>query len=267
MTLLRSAVNELRLVGVALQFLTRVPVPLTAFDPRWLHASARHFPLVGALVGAVAALVLWGAAAFWPPGVAVLLSMAASAWLTGAFHEDGLADTCDGLGGAATRERALAIMKDSRLGSYGALGLGLTLALKATALTALVDLSLSAALAASVLAHGVSRACAVAVLGLLPYAGDVAHAKAKPLARPAGTAAPLMAAAWTLGLGAALTIAAPLTPLRCALAIACALGVAAVCARWFVRRLGGYTGDTLGGIQQWSELAVYLVLALRGLDG
>src|SRR5262249_46954693 len=114
-SLLQLAAHELRLVGVAMQFLTRIPVPLRHFDPDWLHASARHFPLVGAMVGICAGAVLWGAAALWPASMAALLSMAATAWLTSAFHEDGLADTCDGLGGATTRERALAIMKDSRL--------------------------------------------------------------------------------------------------------------------------------------------------------
>ena len=265
----RSALHEARLVGVALQFLTRVPVPLHGFDPQWLQASVRHFPLVGALVGACGGAVLWAAAMLWPALVAVLLSMAATAWITGAFHEDGLADTCDGLGGTAARERALAIMKDSRLGSYGALGLGLTLALKAAALASLMAASPIMAAAASVLGHGVSRACAVAVLAALPYAGDVAHAKARPLARPAGARAAAIAGAWALGLTALLGTASPgaPAPLRWWLASAGALAVAGACARWFRRRLGGCTGDTLGAVQQWSELAVYLALAAAALDG
>lgn len=269
MLLLRGAVRELRLAGVALQFLTRVPVPVKDFDPDRLNASARHFPLVGALVGACAGVVLWGTAAWWPASVAVLLSMAATAWLTGGFHEDGLADTCDGLGGAVTRERALEIMKDSRLGSFGALGLGLTLALKAAALTSLLNVSPALAVAASVMAHGVSRAGAVMVMAVLPYAGDVAHAKAKPLARPTGWCALTISMAWALGVATALgaVVSTHVTPLRWAAAMLCAFAVAALCARWLRRRLGGYTGDTLGATQQWSELAVYLALAAQGFHG
>ncbi|MES3015489.1 MAG: adenosylcobinamide-GDP ribazoletransferase [Pseudomonadota bacterium] len=111
-------IHELRLFFVALQFLTRVPSPRwVGFEPDWLNQSARWFPLVGAFVGAVAALVLWAASVVFPPAVAVGLSIAVSVLLTGGFHEDGLADTTDALGGAVGRERALEIMKDSRIGS------------------------------------------------------------------------------------------------------------------------------------------------------
>ena len=112
--------QEVRLFFTALQFFTRVPVPAwVGFQSEWLQQCVRYFPLVGALVG------LWGHAC-WPQpacgglAVAVVLSMAATIWLTGGFHEDGWADTCDGLGGAVSRDRALTIMKDSRLGAYGA---------------------------------------------------------------------------------------------------------------------------------------------------
>ena len=262
--------HEARLVAVALQFLTRVPVRLAAFDPQWLHDSARYFPLVGALVGAFGAAVLLAAAQVWPPVLAVLLAMAATVWLTGGFHEDGLADTCDGLGGAVSRERALLIMKDSRLGSYGALGLVLTLALKAAALTLLAGQSPLLAAAALVLAHGLSRGAAVALLALLPYGGDLDHAKAKPLAQQIGRGGLVVAlavcglllgaAAWAGWIWPSLAV---LTPLRLACAVLVATGVVAVCGRWLQQRLGGYTGDGLGAIQQWTELAVYLVLAAR----
>lgn len=257
--------HEARLVLVAVQFLTRLPVRIPLqdgrFDPAWLHACARHFPLVGAVVGGWGALVLCGAAALWPPVVAVLLSMAATVWLTGGFHEDGVADTCDGLGGAVTRERALEIMKDSRLGSYGALGLGLTLALKAAALTALLATAGPALTAAAlVLAHGLSRAATVVMLRLLPYGGDLAHAKAKPLAQQISR--PGLAVA--LGWGALLAAAAVLAgwpPLRVLAVVAAMALVVAVCTRWLRQRLGGYTGDALGATQQWTELAAYLALA------
>ena len=131
--------HELRLLGVAVQFLTRVPVPVShsAFEPQWLSDSARYFPLVGTFVAAFGATVMWVAGLVFPHVLAVGLSMLATVWLTGAFHEDGLADTCDALGGAVSRERALEIMKDSRIGTYGAMGLVLVVGLKLAVLSAL----------------------------------------------------------------------------------------------------------------------------------
>jgi adenosylcobinamide-GDP ribazoletransferase len=253
---------ELRLVVVALQFLTRVPVRLQVFDPAWLHASARHFPLIGMAVGAFGAAVWWGAALVWPPAVAVLVSMAATITVTGAFHEDGLADTCDGLGGAVTRERALVIMKDSRLGSYGTVGLGLTLALKAAALIGLTGQGGDAAAALVVMtmvwSHSASRAAAVVLASSLRYAGDPEHAKAKPMATEVSQAGAAVAVAWALLAGA--PFVAVVGPAPGGAAAAAVMAVAWLCALWF---RGGYTGDTLGATQQWSELASYLaVLAI-----
>lgn len=246
--------HELRLIGVALQFLTRVPVRV-GFDPSWLNQSARHFPLVGALVGALGALVLWAASLVFPQSVAVGLSMVATVLLTGAFHEDGLADTCDALGGAVSRERALEIMKDSRIGTYGALGLLLVLGLKAATLVALPPVW---AMAALLLAHTVSRTAAVALIRLLPYAGDVSQAKAKPLAERISTGGLLVALAWALAAGLALIAWQPGWWPMVATAWAMAVLGAWACGRWFVRRLGGITGDALGATQQLTELAVLL---------
>lgn len=269
--LANAVVHEARLIAVALQFLTRVPVRLAQFDPQWLHASARHFPLVGTAVGAFGAVVLVAALQIWPVWVAVLVSMAATVWLTGGFHEDGLADTCDGLGGAVSRERALSIMKDSRLGSYGALGLGLTLALKAALLVALVDeQGAPAAVAALLLAHGLSRGAAVVLLAALPYGGDADHAKAKPMAQQISPVGLGVALGWCSGLLLGLAWAAvqpwpaldltALRPARLAGALGAAALVTLACGRWLHTRLGGYTGDGLGATQQWAELAVYLAL-------
>lgn len=248
--------HQLRLFFVALQFLTRCPVPRwVGYQPAWLQQCARWFPAVGTLVGIVAALVLWAALKLWPPAVAVGLSMAMSIWLTGGFHEDGWADTCDGLGGAVSREKALAIMKDSRIGSYGALGLLLMLGLKAATLTALTA-NAPLALAGLVFAHTASRAAPVVLMRLLPYAGDIEHAKAKPLATQAGTDTLALALGWTLVAGIALL---PLLRLGAALLALAALVL--WMRRWLKRRLGGYTGDNLGACQQLSELVVLLVLA------
>jgi adenosylcobinamide-GDP ribazoletransferase len=264
--LVTRALHELRLACVALQFLTRVPVPRwVGFDPAWLQACLRHFPLVGAAVGAWAATVLWAALALWPPAVAAALSVLATVWLTGAFHEDGLADTCDGLGGAVSRARALEIMKDSRIGSYGAVGLVLALVLKVAVVAALADGGAAAAAAALVWGHAASRAAPVLLVWRLPYAGDPEHAKAKPLATQIGGEGVTVALAW-LGM-LAVALPGPWPALRAPLALSAVAGLLATlwCARWLRRRLGGFTGDTLGATQQIVELAILLAwLATRG---
>ncbi len=257
-------IHELRLFFVALQFLTRLPSPRwVGFEPEWLNQSARHFPAVGLLVGAVAALVLVLAQVLFTPTVAVGLSMAATLLLTGAFHEDGWADTCDALGGGASvgRERALVIMKDSRIGTYGAVGLVLMLGLKAATLTAL---PLVLAVPALLFAHTASRAAAVALIRWLPYAGDIEHAKAKPLAQRISSAGLAVALAWVLLLCLALAVAAqrwdePAVRPSIMLGLVFVAAAAAWCARWFRQRLGGYTGDTLGATQQLTELLSLLV--------
>jgi adenosylcobinamide-GDP ribazoletransferase len=259
--------HELRLFFIALQFLTRVPVPgWVGWRAEWMHASARHFPAVGLLVGGVGALMLWAAAHLWPAPVAVALSMAATVWLTGAFHEDGLADTCDGLGGAVGRERALAIMKDSRIGTYGAVGLLLVLGLKATALHALALRDLHAALLALPLAHALSRAVPVALLWWLPYAGDAEHAKAKPMAQQASAATLLVAAGWCAA-ALATVLALGWRERDVLVMVLAAAATAVLMARWLRARLGGYTGDTLGAAQQAAEVAAYLALVASMAQG
>lgn len=279
---MKPIIHELRLFFTALQFFTRVPVPAwVGFQAEWLQQCVRYFPLVGALVGLWGAFVLAAASLWWPPVVAVVLSMAATIWLTGGFHEDGWADTCDGLGGAVSRERALTIMKDSRLGAYGGMGLVLMLGLKASVLVSLVTPHLSELTEAEsshvhqvllgwtlmglIWAHTLSRWAPVALTAMLPYGGDPDHAKAKPLALQAGAGSVLAALGWAalvvLGFMLALHQAGwPIpTLLRClgwsSLAVA---AMVAYCRRWFMRRLGGFTGDTLGASQQLAEVACLL---------
>ena len=278
----KALVHEIRLFLVAVQFLTRVPVPAwVGWREAWMPASMRHFPLVGALVGLWGTLVLVLASWWWPPVVAVILSIAATVWLTGGFHEDGWADTCDGLGGAVTRDKALLIMKDSRLGAYGALGLVLLLGLKAAVLTSLLTQRMSGLDSATashvqrvllmwagvglVWAHAISRLLPVVLTRVLPYAGDAEHAKAKPLAlsvaRPQVWAAVLSLTVVAAGVVAWFWLGDwPLGTLAKAMG-ASVLGVVLVglwTAGWLKRRLGGFTGDTLGASQQLSEVASLL---------
>ena len=257
--LVHKVAHELRLFCIAVQFLTRVPVPrVLGFEPDWLNQSARHFPAVGFGVGAVAALVLVAAAQVFPPAVAVGLSMAATLCLTGGFHEDGLADTFDALGGAVSRERALAIMKDSRIGSYGAIALVVVLGLKAATLSSLSDSSLAQAAAVLLLAHSASRSAAVLLIRALAYAGDLDHAKAKPLARRVSAGGAAVALGWSALVGAGLVWRAPAQAISIAAGLALGGVGALACAGWLRRRLGGYTGDGLGATQQITELLVLL---------
>ncbi len=249
-------IHELRLFFIALQFLTRVPVPnWVGFEPAWLNRSARHFPAVGLCVGVASTVVLTLGRALLGPAVAVGLAMAASVLITGAFHEDGFADTCDALGGAVSRQRSLEIMKDSRIGAYGAIGLALMLGLKAATL---VSLPLAAAVPALLLAHTASRAAAVVLMRVLPYAGDAAHAKAKPMAQRVENSEALVAAGWVALVSAALAWYAPQQVPALLAGLVLALAGTAWCALWLRRRLGGYTGDALGATQQITELLVLL---------
>lgn len=254
----RLLLHEMRLFLVGLQLLTRIPIPARiGFDPAWLRGSVRHFPLVGAVVGAWAAAVLWVAMHWWPPLVASALSLISTLWLTGAFHEDGLADTCDALGGAVDRERALAIMKDSRIGSYGAVALVMALTTKTFTVAALAT-ELPSAMAALVWSHAISRAAPVVITWWLPYAGDAEHAKARPLATGTTASGPLVAATWVVVLGGLLAIVATGTTAataRWAVPLTLVAGGATTVAfgAWLRRRLGGFTGDTLGATQQIVE--------------
>jgi len=175
--------HQLRLFFIALQFFTRLPVPRwVGFEPDWLQHAARYFPLVGLLVGIIVAAVYGVAGWFWPQPVAVLLSTVAGIYLTGAFHEDGFADVCDGFGGGQTPPRVLEIMTDSRVGAYGAIGIALLLALKCVTLAQLPAGSVMAAL---LLAHPLSRLAATSLIWRLDYVK--AQGKAKPLAQQMST--------------------------------------------------------------------------------
>lgn len=250
---------QLRLFFIALQFFTRLPIPRwVGFQPHWLHHASRYFPLVGLVVGSATAAVYWAAAQVLPPAVAVLLSTAAGIYLTGAFHEDGFADACDGLGGGLTRERALEIMKDSRIGAYGAIGIVLLLAVKCAALAQLPPF---AAIGALLVAHPLSRLMAASLIWRMDYAR--AEGKAKPMAEQMSGAEFLIATACCLP---AVLAAAGLGWLDWrGIAIG---GVAmALVTLWFARklqrRLGGYTGDCLGAVQQLTEAVFYLCVLAR----
>ena len=238
--------KEWRLWLVALSFFTRIPVRIADFKETDLNHAAKYFPLVGVLVGFIAAAIYGLAIMVWPMEIAVLASMAATIWLTGAFHEDGLADAADGLGGGWDKEQALTIMQDSRLGSFGAIALFLVLLGKFEALS-----QLSAPLLPGIMlaGHSLSRFAALLVIYTQSYVK--ASGKAKPLATQLSKQELSLAALFGL---LPLALLAP----RFLFAL---LPVAVVWC-WFSykfkKRLGGYTGDCLGAMQQLCELAFYL---------
>ena len=233
--------GQMRLLLVAVQALTRLPVRV-AYRDGDLRLAARYFPLVGAGVGLVAALVFVGAAQGLPGWVAAVLSLAATLLLTGALHEDGLADCCDGLLGGRTPADALRIMRDSRIGAYGTLGLVVVTGAKLGCVAELADPW------ALVAAHVVSRAWMAALPAALPYARTQGMA--------AGVAAPGWVGLVVAGVSglAALLLLGP----RAGAALGMSGLVAVAVALYARRRIGGYTGDVLGATQQLTEVAVLL---------
>ena len=248
--------HQLRLFFTALQFFTRLPIPRwVGYQPEWLQQSSRYFPLVGVVVAGICAALYMVASTLLPSHVAVLLSMAAGIYVTGAFHEDGFADMCDGFGGGLTRARVLEIMKDSRIGAYGAIGIVCLLAVKGVALASLPPAVLVAAL---FVAHPLSRLAAVSLIWTMDYARD--EGKSKPMAQAMSSSEFVIAA-----------VCALLPAVVCALlgvidwsALVLAV-LAATASAWFLgrkcqRRLQGYTGDCLGAVQQVAEVAIYLAI-------
>lgn len=244
--------TQIELLFIALGFFTRLPIPgWVAFSPDKLGQAARFLPLVGWIIGLIGATVYWLAVQVLPVDLALVLSMAATIRATGAFHEDGWADTCDGLGGGWTKAQVLAIMKDSRIGSYGAIGLVLVLLAKYLALANLAAGDDYPVIAALLVAHSLSRLAAVSLMAVLDYARADDSAKSASVARRPTSA--------ELGL-ATLAGILPLLLLNPREALT-ALVLTAIVIVWairtFARRLGGYTGDCLGATQQVAELAIY----------
>jgi adenosylcobinamide-GDP ribazoletransferase len=187
--------------------------------------------------------------------------------ITGAFHEDGLADVADGLGGTQNRARALEIMKDSRVGAFGAIAMVLVLMTKVALLALLGSLpsvdSYRLLCVALFVAHVVSRTWPLLIIRLLPHVGDTAASKSKPLADQITLGSLGIAFLWCFSALALVQTAWQAINLVAFCAALLASGIAFVVMwRWFARRLQGFTGDCLGATQQVCELAFYLGLAL-----
>jgi adenosylcobinamide-GDP ribazoletransferase len=244
-----------RALRAAVVFLTRVPAggfPYRAAEWRWAPA---WFPLVGAAVGAVGGTGAW-LARDAGPFVAAALAVIAILLVTGAFHEDGLADTADALGGAYDREKLFVILKDSRIGSFGAAALVMALVLRVALLARLGG----AAPLALVLVGSASRVPPVWLMAALPYVTADELSRSRPVAR-GGPAQAL----WATALAALVSVGLRLPFGTAAVLATVALGTALVCGWRFRARAGGLTGDFLGATQQVGECALLLVLVLRGV--
>lgn len=236
---------------IALSFLTRLPVTAPGSLPaNGLARAMRAFPLAGAAVGAISGAVLLAALPPLTPAIAAVLAVLAAVWVTGGLHEDGLADTADGFGGAGDRTRRLAIMRDSRIGSFGVVALVLSLGLRASALAALAA-DPAAAVLALIAAGALSRAVMPVAMRLAPPARSdgLGFGAGKP---PAGTAATAM-------LLAAATALACLPFAGAVAAVLAAMATTFGLCRLAERKIGGFTGDVLGALQQGVEIAVLLV--------
>jgi len=271
---------------LALQFFTRIPVTgrlaaWVGYSPQMLRASAAHFPgvgwLVGLLVAGLSAVLLLGLPAVgFSPLIVAALGTAFGILLTGAFHEDGLADVADGLGGSYQRERALEIMKDSRVGAFGAIAIVMALLVKVALVAQLASLGMWLLCANLFLAHVVSRTWPLLIIRALPHVGDLAGNKSKPLAEQITWTALAVAVLWcllalavVLGVEVSGLQITQLRGLRWGASIAGAMLASALAFAWmlrmFAKRLQGFTGDCLGATQQVCELAFYLgfLLALN----
>lgn len=250
--------DSLRALRVAVQFLTRVPVPggdrpASAED---LRRSATFFPLVGTGIGLTTATAVWGTGLLWPAGLAALLGLVVEARLTGGFHEDAVADFFDAFGGGWSREDVLRILKDSRIGSFGSLALILALLLRASAITALEGALLFAALIASA---ALGRWVMLILMALLPPPpGQVSLAR--DVGQQLGSRHVAIGAVWAAPGAVALALMAPW---RSALAVVF-LAVLVICFYLYLRRrLGGATGDCLGCLCYLGQIAVLLAATAR----
>ncbi|WP_432459759.1 MULTISPECIES: adenosylcobinamide-GDP ribazoletransferase [unclassified Agarivorans] len=251
MTIASKITYQWQVLLLAISIFTRLPVPADLpYSEDRKNESYKFSPLVGLLVGCLSALVYSLSAQLWPQSVAVVLSMIASIYMTGAFHEDGFADTCDGFGGGFTPLRKLEIMKDSRVGAYALIGMVLVLLLKYVSLSELHQVPL-----ALMIAHTLSRCVAVSFIYSHGYVRqseqsklNIAHSPSRNNDRLVLLLISLLSLSLLPSLGLAVALVGVLLLARFGFG------------RWLHVQIGGYTGDALGAIQQLSELLCYLFL-------
>ncbi|WP_374173847.1 adenosylcobinamide-GDP ribazoletransferase [Flavobacterium tructae] len=254
--------KELHIFFTCLMFYTRIPCPKNInHDPDYLNKATRYFPFIGWIVGSISFLAFYLFSLFLSIETAVLLAIIASILTTGAFHEDGFADVCDGFGGGWTKEKILLIMKDSAIGAYGAIGLVLLFLLKFKLLSESISLFTTNIFLIFLLfisAHSLSRLAAISIIFTHEYSRDDATSKSKPIAKKHS---------WKEITGSFFFGLIPLLALsffqsEFLLAIIPVFIMRYFLARYFQRWIDGYTGDCLGATQQVCEVIYYLSILL-----
>lgn len=252
--MIRRLRTRLHQEGIAflnsLRFFTRIRVSdRIPHSAHHLNQATRYLPAIGLLVGALCALVFFLAQMVLPQPVSVLLAMVAGLGITGGFHEDGLSDTADGLGGGWDKERILSIMKDSRVGSYGVIAIVMALLTKFATLSETQATWVPALL---ITGHAFSRYCAILIMAGMHYVRDDTSSKSKPLTMALSGKALVVASIFGFLPLLWLPFSAMIFSMSAGLLVTIWLG------RKFQKWLGGYTGDCLGAVQQLSEIAFYL---------
>ncbi len=235
-------------------FYTRIPVPKsTGYSPENLNKATRYFPLVGIIVGSFGALVFLGVSLILPKDIAIVASIILQILLTGAFHEDALADFCDGFGGGYTKDRILSIMKDSRIGTYGAVGLVMLLLTKFLLLS---EMSIAQIPIVMIVAHAVSRVNPVILIFSSTYVSETDTSKSKPIGQKSSLTTLVIA----LFLGMLpLVFVSPVLIIP----VVFFLLIIFIWFRYYIHKhIDGYTGDILGTLQQLSEIGVYLAVLI-----
>lgn len=246
--------KEIRIFFTALMFFTRIPCPpSTDHSEEYLNKASKYFTLIGVIVGSLVAASFLFFQLIFPFEISLLLSFVVSVLITGAFHEDGFADVCDGFGGGWTKEKILEIMKDSRLGTYGTIGLIGILALKFLSLNYLESQNVVFILISG---HAISRLTSVSIIYTHEYAREDLLSKAKPLSTKMTHADFFIATIF--GLSPLLLF----NNLFVFLTILPLIGVKLYLSAYFKKWLGGYTGDCLGAVQQVAEVVFYLSLII-----
>lgn len=263
--MLSSFTKQYTLWLLALSFFTRIPVRIrTEINDDMLHQSSRYFALVGALIGVVLASFFYLFQWFFPAEITVILIMALNLLLTGAFHEDGWADTWDGFGGGWQVSQKLAIMKDSRLGTYGAAALILALLLKYQSLITLAP-NLLVIISVLVIANTFSRANATSLILSLAYVSDDATSKAKPIVKQLSLINVAVLLLTCIIISFIVIGFTAITLLHLLIVFSVLVVVRQLLIYWFQQQLKGYTGDCLGAAQIVSELVIYLTFITLGV--
>ncbi len=254
--------EQIRIFFSALMFYTRVPCPKWVdHSPAYINKSIRYFPLIGWLVGGIAAMAFllgnWAVS----PLFGIVLSFISSVLVTGSFHEDGFADVCDGFGGGWTKDKILLIMKDSRIGAYGVVGLILIYLMKVSLLISMTSsIDQLGMVSAFITAHSISRFMAGTFVFTHQYVRETTDSKVKPVANQSGKAS--LAVSAIFGILPLLGMSIYMEKYTLIMIIPLLYLVKMGLGRYFTKWIGGYTGDCLGATQQVAEVAFYVILTL-----